>query len=501
MDTTKKCIALIRVSSRYQDLDQQTEAVKEQIRRDGYGEGNIITIEDKESGSKLSEEERNGLNKLKEHILTDPDIDAVYCYEISRISRRTEVVYSIRDFLISRKINLICCNPYFRLLNDNGSISETSHMVFGVFSGLAEQETYLRKSRIMRGKEKKKSEGKLSCGKAVFGYTVDKQHYVLEDPVNGPLVREIFDRFVNRLESSGTIAKDFFFRGTFKSKTSKIVNYQTYICQILKDRRYMIGNDDPVYPGFIDKPTFEKAQEIRGNRAAEFRKKTRTIACYPLQGYIKTVDGYTLVPSVTNNRYLKSSGYSVVGHIGVNMKGMHTLTGIALKDYLESGVSSAEIERTRTELNKELSLNEVKISSINEKIDAIREENKRIESRIIKGRIGEEEGDRMIDDNLDMMKKLEDEIQDITYRNGIILNRLAVLADPVLLAGVGAELDTDEDLKKAVIKYLDKVILTKEERASYKLEYIFLDGLRRIYYMTANTNGCRYYNDKKEELI
>ena len=63
-----KAILLIRVSTGAQDLIQQREKVVDAAKRDGFNENDIILIEDKESAVKLSEEERNGLNRLKEFI-------------------------------------------------------------------------------------------------------------------------------------------------------------------------------------------------------------------------------------------------------------------------------------------------------------------------------------------------------------------------------------------------------------------------------------------------
>ena len=101
-----KAIGLIRVSTVSQDLTQQTEAVKEEMKRDGYKPSNIILIEDKESAVTLSEEERQGIIKMKQYIESDPSIDAVYVFELSRLSRRPEVLYSVRDYLLEKKINL-----------------------------------------------------------------------------------------------------------------------------------------------------------------------------------------------------------------------------------------------------------------------------------------------------------------------------------------------------------------------------------------------------------
>ena len=96
-----KAIGLIRVSTQAQQLESHSVKVKEAMIRDGYKEDEILLIEDKESGSKLSEEERSGLTKLKRIIDTE-QIEAVYAYEVSRISRLSSVVISIRDYLIAR---------------------------------------------------------------------------------------------------------------------------------------------------------------------------------------------------------------------------------------------------------------------------------------------------------------------------------------------------------------------------------------------------------------
>ena len=80
MELKRKCILLVRVSTDAQDLAQQTDKVKSQALSDGYTEDSIIVIEDKESAVKLSEEERNGLNRLKMLIDNDTLIDCVYSY-------------------------------------------------------------------------------------------------------------------------------------------------------------------------------------------------------------------------------------------------------------------------------------------------------------------------------------------------------------------------------------------------------------------------------------
>lgn len=73
----RKAIVLSRVSTLQQDLKQQTEEILREVYKDGFKEEEVILIEDKESAIKLSEEERRGLNKLKDYIRTDKSIITV----------------------------------------------------------------------------------------------------------------------------------------------------------------------------------------------------------------------------------------------------------------------------------------------------------------------------------------------------------------------------------------------------------------------------------------
>ena len=171
-----KGIALVRVSTDSQDLKQQTDEVVKQMISDGYKKEDIILVEDKESGVKLSEEERQGLTKMKNHILNDPQVDSVYVYELSRLSRKPDVFYSIRNFLIDHKIQLVVIKPSMRLFDNKGNIDQNTMILFGIFSSMSEQEGYLRKERMSRGKRKCVKEGKWIGGYFPYGYKVDENN-------------------------------------------------------------------------------------------------------------------------------------------------------------------------------------------------------------------------------------------------------------------------------------------------------------------------------------
>ena len=164
-----KCCLFSRVSTPGQDLEQQTDYIKQEAFKFGYKEDDFIIIEQKESAVKLDELERKGIQQLKEKIESE-NIECVIIYEISRLSRRPKVLYSVRDYLIERGIQLICIKPYMRLLDDEGKMSQTASILFSLFGSLAESEAMISKERMLRGKIAKREIGKYIGGNILFGY-------------------------------------------------------------------------------------------------------------------------------------------------------------------------------------------------------------------------------------------------------------------------------------------------------------------------------------------
>lgn len=218
----KRVIVLSRVSTEGQDLTQQTDEVLREVYKDGYTDSNIILIEDKESAIKLSEEERHGLNKMKDHINNNPNITCVYIYELSRLSRRQLVLFSIRDFLVERKIQLICLKPYFRLLEVNGEMSQTGSLMFSLFSSLSESEMMLKQERMMRGRRRNRELGRSVGGRPPFGYDLDKEKSYVVDPQNSQVISRIFNDYGYSNKSMRDIAIELREEGYFNSSPNTL---------------------------------------------------------------------------------------------------------------------------------------------------------------------------------------------------------------------------------------------------------------------------------------
>ena len=118
-----KQIALFsRVSTQKQTLEQQVGELIRIAEREGYPSKKQIIIQEKESARKLAYDERQTIKELEDII---DKVDCVVVYELSRLARRADVMYQVRDLLIENKVQLICMNPYMRLLDYHFRLCDT----------------------------------------------------------------------------------------------------------------------------------------------------------------------------------------------------------------------------------------------------------------------------------------------------------------------------------------------------------------------------------------
>ena len=276
-----KCILLVRVSTEKQSYDAQMKVLHETALKAGYAEKDIVPVAEKESGIKLSEEERAGLNKMKELIETG-GFDCVFAWEISRIARRKKILFSILEYLVERKIQLIIKEPFIRLLKSDGNIDEGAETIFTLYAQLAETEMRNKLSRFKRAKEEGYAKGKYEGGRVTLGYKVNDDGFWEIDEEGATVVRLIFELYNSGEYSTTTLAKELLARGYFRikypvSKRGNVMNVSTVknrIWQILRNPMYRGGQSklqkgDKVvfnsnnYPQIIDDETWEKCAKKR----------------------------------------------------------------------------------------------------------------------------------------------------------------------------------------------------------------------------------------------
>lgn len=270
-----KAILFIRVSTEHQEFEEQTKELKKKAIQDGYSVNNILTIAEKESAIKLSEEERSGIKKMKELIENDSSINCLYVWEVSRLARTKKVLFSVQDYLINKGIQLKVMRPEVVLLNSDGSINTGASMVFTMFAEMAEQEMILKKARFARGKARCNSLGKTNNGRVVFGYTKDEDGYIIVHEQNAKVVRYIFNTYVTTNNSANSIYKELVARGWINRRNR---GERTAITNILSNEAYYGGKanrSNHKYPPIITKELFDSAAEKRKNSTKMSKDNTK----------------------------------------------------------------------------------------------------------------------------------------------------------------------------------------------------------------------------------
>ena len=448
-----KAILLIRVSTEAQDLVQQREKVIDAAKRDGYDD--LILIEDKESAVKLSEEERNGLNRLKDAIEKDSSISAVYSYEISRISRQAKVVYSIRDFLINHHIQLVILNPYFKMLKDDGTLSETSNIFFGIFASMAENEGYIRKARMRRGVQKKKELGMHAGGQVMFGYkTIKKEngHKYIIDEAEATIVKRIFNEYVNGGKSMRTLTRDLQEEGYFKG-----IKYLTAVQEVydILHREHYCGRVKG-RPAIISESLYDKSVD---KRKSNMLKVNHTSNMALLKGLLRDGNTGLLLSSNTAGKCYYSKREK-----GVSV-GMHIIEPIIWDIAVELHKEYNQIDKDTVLKNIEgkIQHNMRKQKTLNDQLIGIIDQRDLIEERLIKGRLSEQKAeqlhnelDKQEKETRQRIKELNDEYEELMERGNDIYES----------KNITINYNTEDKIERYDIVHavIDKVILKRDEK-------------------------------------
>ena len=266
-------VFFLRVSSSTQQLESQFDEVWDYYsKQDNLDRDSIRVIEYKESGVKLSEEERLGITDLKKLVET-VGVDCIYVSELSRVARTEKVLWSFVDYLEKNKIQLKCKNPEFCLLNeDRTAIPFNSRLMVSTFGTLATQEAIEKKRRFARGKARKAKEGKYNGGAIPYGYRINKEKDNLIEPDEGgeaDVVREIFNLYENGM-SQPAIAKELFKRGV-KGRAARATKrftislvHQILTNDLLTGKPHLSkgASYERTYPMIVTPEQFERCRKI-----------------------------------------------------------------------------------------------------------------------------------------------------------------------------------------------------------------------------------------------
>ena len=284
-----KAILFVRVSTEKQTLESQIETLRRAALADGYKDDDIIIIAKKESGVKLKEAEREGLNELKA-VIEQGDVDCVYIVELSRLSRDPMTLYSARDHIFrNNKVQLKCRKPTFTLLEepDRTKFDTMGSLVFSIFGCFAEQEIVEKKERFHRGKAQKALEGKYSGGVMPYGYEIaaDRGNLIVINHEEAAVIQTIYNLYEAGYSLS-RIAQELQERGIkYSSVHNKHRNpekhfdvwfvHQLLTAELLTGRKVKgpTAAFARSYPAIITEEQFDKCRQIAQNNNTTFGKK------------------------------------------------------------------------------------------------------------------------------------------------------------------------------------------------------------------------------------
>lgn len=520
----KKAILLVRVSTEKQNFDEQEKQIYNLAIADGFKDNEIIPIAEKESGIKLSEDERKGLNRLKEEIAKG-GVSTVYVWEVSRIGRKKKVIFSIVELLQTHNIQLIVKEPSIRLLNDDGTINEGAETILTLFAQMAESEMRNKQARYHRTKKANSAKGKWNGGKNVkFGYTLDADNYYIIDENEANIVREIYKMYINNDMSQRQILFELQSRGIecTQDKVRRILQDVGYTGEEYTTTVFRNGKREKgltiKYPPIIDKEVFEAAKNKRANAnitvvRGSYYLGRHLIKC-PVCGHsympYKVHKVYACLAFMPNNPDVeKCSNNATVNIIALDSVLWYDAKGEYI-EYLNSARNS-----DRTQYTERIEVLKQKISQCCKVIDSASAKMEKVgdlyvdgvyskdkynaEIAKIKASTAQEEDNRIkytneIEKINQLISSLDDEDMTDKYINSLatvdsIENRKEMY-DIVHRFIIKVEVEFSECLQG----YRSKTKVTKWR----KITVTHLDGQKSIYYINQYGNDISYYTEPSE---
>ena len=321
-----KAILLVRVSTTVQELKEQEREVYEMAINDGYKDEDIIPICEKESAIKLKEEERLGLNRLKE-VVENEVVKDVYIWEVSRLARTKKVLFSMEEYFITRKIQVTFKAPnFFRLLNNDGTLNEGADMIFTIYAQMAESEMRTKLSRFKRSKDARRKQGYFTGGYILYGYTTDEDLRLIPKEGEADVVRMLYTYYLTGKYSFRSLAKEVRDNGLFLDKTFS--GAQTAISKILTNTAYAgvpsgegskvkLKTEGNVYPPLVTLEMVERCKEIAQKNIIEPKKKYSTF--YFGKGILRCPECGKIMMAVKARNFYHCSKCNCKTTININM--------------------------------------------------------------------------------------------------------------------------------------------------------------------------------------
>lgn len=470
METNKKdkIILFSRVSSDKQDYTRQVSDLTELIISDGWEEGDILTIQHKESATKNDIQNRKSIAELMGYI-EEYNIKAVYVTEISRIGRRDDVTYQVLGKLNEHRIPLVVQQPQLiRTINEDGSDNREAMLLLSFFNYVAVSESKTKADRQRSGMMQAIKDGKALSANLVFGYRRQDRTKLIEiHPENAQIVREIFELYASGKESLSSIFERF--KGHFRPQSAKLGGGE-YVRMILHNPTYIGKHKSYKYPAIIEEELFDKVQNLMEEKAVR-KPKLSTRHNYLLSQII-TINGHSMSGNSRENQYRFDNRLGKM--LSINMRMMDALVwNMACQAHTASisADSASEVKKYQ----KEIKLLQKSLIKLNKDIDDTNSQEERLQDLYIKGKLREDKFEYETDRIAEQLLYLKNEIHSTNMRIlecQQVINSQDSQQDMITYNSI-ADI-TDKQLQKDIIRQeIEEVKLTRTERGKTNVQIIY----------------------------
>ena len=459
-----KVLVFLRVSTEAQDLQDQKNEMISYVKSYGYGEDDIIFLENKgASAIKLNDKYLEMIDTLKTYI-KDKIIDCVAVWHINRLGRSDEVLTELKNIFIKNKIQFICKNPSLVLLNEDGSVNSGTELAFGLFSILVKQDFEEKKEKFKRAKSSMAKQSKYTGGNVIrFGYKVDSNNFFVENKEESEIVKLAFQLYATGEYSTRRLSEELNSRGykrngkpfssRFWVKTLSSISYTG-----LPDEKHNMR----VYPPLISKELYDACQKISKSNRKGLRQGDKITLCSKL---IKCPEcgGTFTSTSVCFRCNNKPEGKCNNG-LTINQTIIDNIAWrVACKEHIDYLV---ELSENNTQAYQDrLSVIEQKTSTLKGIIEDTDIKKKRIVDSFIEGYIDKKERDLRLSKLQDDILIYQKEINALEEERSTILGLLDNVDKELnewiyydALDTVENSVRTDEDRYRIIHKHIVKII-------------------------------------------
>lgn len=452
-------IALIRTSTISQEVESQKQELIEYIKADGIKESNIIVVgQAGASAIKVDDAYKRNLEEVY-RLIDEGNITAVYAWAIDRIGRDEPILFGLKNKLVEKKIQLIIKKPSLRLLENDGTVNSGMELAFSLFATMAKQEMESKKARFERAKKRNAKNGKYNGGRVHYGYMVGDNGKIVINDDEAKLIVLIYNLYASGEYSTTTLTKELQNRGykmrdksislhfiTNMLNSTAFIGYTVYNkYEVVNGRKTnkILYTQKRTYPRIISDELFNKVQErLKANHKGDITKQTK---------HIHLASKLVVCPTCGRHWFASNRAYQCIGHKhhGKDLHGYTTCpNGESIScEWLDIAVWSVAkklefdyimdfTENRAEEAQKQIEVNNQKITTLEGKIDKIDDRRKRIAVMYIEGEITKEEQTKQAYRIKSDIANYEREIVELKEQNNK-LNNLISFSDNGILISTG----------------------------------------------------------------